>query len=204
MYFEFFINLPEAILLSDRPGHFFFYQVFNPVHQRPHHGPTDRVFFKSRFRPRCQWPHHGLSDRVFLKRYYRLGRQWPYHGLTDRARGMVTDILCQKSDKKTPICETMVWPLTLKKPGLGDRGMVTASPGQKPECWRPSSNKTSPYWWMMDAGVRIGAFWIAVNTMAQTGRRRIQSFFLDVRPLPFHAIVFAAIRKATIRLRLGF
>ncbi len=59
---------------------------------------------------------------------------------------MVTDILGQKSDfKKNPNCETMVWPLTLKKPGPGDQGMVTAGLGQKPERWRPLSIKTSPY-----------------------------------------------------------
>ncbi len=57
---------------------------------------------------------------------------------------MVTDVLGQKSDKK-PVCETMVWPLTLKELGPGDRGMVTAGPGQKPEHQRPSSMETSPY-----------------------------------------------------------
>ncbi len=43
---------------------------------------------------------------------------------------MVTDVLGQKSDNKNPVCETMVWPLTLKKPGPGDRGMVTARLGK--------------------------------------------------------------------------
>ncbi len=58
---------------------------------------------------------------------------------------MVTDILGQKSIKKNRVCETMVWPLMLKKRGPGDRGMVTAGMGQKPERRRPSSIKTSPY-----------------------------------------------------------
>ncbi len=80
---------------------------------------------------------------VFLKRYFRLGRQWPYHSLTDRVCGMVTDVLGQKSDKKTPVCETVVWPLTswskrtlkikFKKPGLWDRDVSTGRPGQKPD-----------------------------------------------------------------------
>ncbi len=58
---------------------------------------------------------------------------------------MVTDFLGQKSDKKNLVCETMVWPLTLKKPDPGNRGMVTAGPSQKPERRRPSSIKTSSY-----------------------------------------------------------
>ncbi len=58
---------------------------------------------------------------------------------------MVTDIVGQKSDKKNPVCNTVVWTLTLKNPGPGDQGMVTAGPGQKPEHRRPSSIKTSPY-----------------------------------------------------------
>ncbi len=117
---------------------FFFYQVLDPVRQWPHHGLTDRVFFiffKSSFWPRRQWPYHSLSDqdflkkilvfdqdvsghtticqtRIFLKRYFRLGRQWPYHGLTDWVRGMVTDVLGQKSDLRNLACETVVWPLT--------------------------------------------------------------------------------------------
>ncbi len=33
----------------------------------------------------------------------------------------------------------MVWPLTLKKPDLGDRGMVTAEPSQKPKRRCPAS-----------------------------------------------------------------
>ncbi len=57
---------------------------------------------------------------------------------------MVTDVIGQKSDEKTPVCETVVWPMTLKKPGPGERGMVTAELGQKPERRRPSI-KTSPY-----------------------------------------------------------
>ncbi len=57
----------------------------------------------------------------------------------------VTDVLGQKSDEKNPVCETVVWPLTLKNPGPRDRSMVTARPGQKSECRRPSSIKTFPY-----------------------------------------------------------
>ncbi len=37
---------------------------------------------------------------------------------------MVTDILGQKSDKKNPVYETVVWQLTLKKPGLGNQGIA--------------------------------------------------------------------------------
>ncbi len=106
----------------------------------------------------------------FLKRYFRLECQWPYHGLTDGVRCMVTVILGQKSDKKYLVCETVVWPLALKKPVPGDRGMVTAGLGQKPEHRHPSSIKTSPYWWMPAASVRIVAFRIAANTIARTGR----------------------------------
>ncbi len=36
--------------------------------------------------------------------------------------------------------------------------MVTAGPGQKPECWCPSSIKTSPYWWTMDVGLKVLPF----------------------------------------------
>ncbi len=57
--------------------------------------------------------------------------------------------------KKNPVCETMVWPLTLKKPGLEDRGTVTAEPGQKPEHWRPSSINKGKFWWMMDASMQV-------------------------------------------------
>ncbi len=63
-----------------------------------------------------------------------------------------------------------------------------------------------------DASVRIGAFWITANTTVWTGRERNQVFFLmsmsdihrrqekknQLRPLPFCAIVFEAIWKATI------
>ncbi len=45
---------------------------------------------------------------------------------------MVTDVLGQKSDKKTLVSETVVWSLMLKNPGPGNRGMVTAGPGPKP------------------------------------------------------------------------
>ncbi len=34
----------------------------------------------------------------------------------------------EKVTEKILVCETVVWPLTLKKPGPGDRGMVTARP----------------------------------------------------------------------------
>ncbi len=39
------INLLGTISLSDRPGHFFFNQVFDPVRPWPYHGLTDRGFF---------------------------------------------------------------------------------------------------------------------------------------------------------------
>ncbi len=122
-----------------------------------------------------------------------------------RVHGMITDVLGQKSNKKTA-CETVVWPLTLKKRGPGDRGMVTAWPGEKPERRRPSSIKTSPYWWTTDAGVRIVAFRIAANTMARTGRGRIQHFNVwcqhqekKTKFAPFCSVPsYAAIQKATI------
>ncbi len=58
----------------------------------------------------------------------------------------------KKGIKKNPFCETVVWPLTFwskttffkkngEKPGPRDRGMVTVTPGQKPERRRPSSIK---------------------------------------------------------------
>ncbi len=81
----------------------------------------------------------------------------------------------QKKKKKT-VCETMVWPLMLKNPGLWDRGMVTDGPGGKPEHWHPSSIKTSRYWWRTDAGVKIVTFQIAANTMARNGSGQIQLF----------------------------
>ncbi len=105
------INPPEAIPLSDRPGHFFSIRFLNwsaSGHTTVSQTVFFFIFFKSRFRPKCQWPYHSLSDQVFLKRYFRLGCQWPYHGLADRVRGMVTDVLGQKSDKKNPVCETVV------------------------------------------------------------------------------------------------
>ncbi len=64
---------------------------------------------------------------------------------------------------KKPVCETVVWPLAVKKPGLGDRGIVIAKQGQKPEHRCPLSIKTSPYWWMTDAGVRIGALEVLMD-----------------------------------------
>ncbi len=77
-----------------------------------------------------------------------------------------------------------------KKPGLWDRGMATdvkktqsgrpryghCRTGQKPECQRPSSIKTSRYWWRTDAGVKIVTFRIAANTMKRNGRGQIQLF----------------------------
>ncbi len=38
----------------------------------------------------------------------------------------------------------------------------------------------------MNAGIRIGAFWIAANTMAWTGREQIQVFF-SLISAPFHS-----------------
>ncbi len=60
--------------------------------------------------------------------------------------------------------------------------MVTGGAGEKPEHRHPSSIKTSPYWWMTDAGIRNGAFLIATNTMARTERERIQGFFWHPPP----------------------
>ncbi len=70
----------------------------------------------------------------------------------------------------------MVWPLTLKNPGLWHRGMVTGRPGEKPERWHLSSIKTSHYWWRTDAGVKIVTFRIAANTIARNGSGWIQLF----------------------------
>ncbi len=61
-------NPPVTISLSDRPGHFFFSQVFDLVRPWPYHTLTDLVFFilffKHIFDPKRQWPYHGLTDRV--------------------------------------------------------------------------------------------------------------------------------------------
>ncbi len=67
----------------------------------------------------------------------------------------------------------------LKKPGPWDWGVVTRGPGEKPECRRPSSIKTSRYWWRTDAIVKIVTFRIAANTMTRNGRRRIQLLTSD-------------------------
>ncbi len=115
----------------------------------------------------------------------------------------------KKWQKKNPVYETVVWPLTLKKPGPWGRGMVTGRLGEKTECRHPSSIKTSCYWWRMDADIKIVTFWITANTIVQnTGRgawiqlfnvwRRHQEKKSWICPLPFHTIVFVVIRKATI------
>ncbi len=113
----------------------------------------------------------------------------------------------KKWQEKNPVYETVVWPLMLKKHGLWDRGMVTGRPGEKPECQRLSSIKTSHYWWRTDTGVKIVTFRIAANTMVQSGRGWIQLFNIWRRRqekkswichIPFRVIVFAAIWKATI------
>ncbi len=75
------------------------------------------------------------------------------NGLWDR--GMVTDV---------------------KKPGPWDRGMVTSRLGEKPERRRPSSIKTSRYWWRTETGVKIVTFRITANMMARNGKGRIQLF----------------------------
>ncbi len=152
-----------------------------------------------------QWPHHGLSDRDFLPTHFAPGCQRPYHSLTDRiffnTSGHTT--VCQtvffcfflildldvndhnmvsqtnnveKVKEKNTVCETVVWPLTLKKTGPWDRGMVTGGPGEKPEWRRLLFIKTSHYWWRMKAGVKIVTFWIALNTMVRNGKGRIQFF----------------------------
>ncbi len=60
---------PEAIPLSDRPGHFFSIRFLT----WPANGHTTvsqtrffSFFFRSCFRPRRQWPYHSLSDRFFF------------------------------------------------------------------------------------------------------------------------------------------
>ncbi len=139
--------------------------------QRPYHYLTDRVIFLSiRFFTLSASGHTMVSQTGFFHFFFFFFKvvfdqdisghtmvcqtgffkkdilDWdindPYHGLTDRVRGMVTDVLGQKSDKNPKI--PLVWPLMLKKPGPGDRGMVTAKLGQNPEHQRPSSIKTSP------------------------------------------------------------
>ncbi len=100
---------------------------------------------------------------------------------------MVTDVSGQKRDKKTPVCEIVVWPFTFwSKTTLKKKQKKTwfersryghCQIGSK--TWTPASvvHKTSPYWWMADAEVRIVAFPIAANTMVRNGRGQIQDFF---------------------------
>ncbi len=106
------------------------------------------------------------------------------------------------------------------KSGLWDRGKATDvkktwslrpryghwRTGEKPEHWRPSSIKTSHYWWRTDAGVKIVTFQIAANKAAWNGRKWIQLFNVWhpsqekkswIPFLPVCAIVFAAIQKVT-------
>ncbi len=85
-----------------------------------------------------------------------------------------------KKGLKKPVCEAVLWLLTLKKPSPRDRGMVTGGPGEKPEHRCLSFIKTSPYWCTTDAGVRIAALRITANTMARTRRERICFFFVIV------------------------
>ncbi len=115
----------------------------------------------------------------FLK-YFRLARQWPYHGLTDRVRGIVTDILCRKSDRKKPgQWDRGGMATDVKKPGLWDRGMVTGRWGEKHERRCPLSVKTSPYWQMTDGGIKIVAFQIAAYDGVKWKGENL-GFFLDV------------------------
>ncbi len=144
---------------------------------------------------------------LFFLTHFAPGRQWSYYGVTDQVRSMVTNILCQKSDrKKNLVCKTVACLLMLKKHGPWDQGMVTGGLGEKPEHRHPSSIKTSHYWWRTDIGVKIVTFRIVTNTMARNGKGRIQLFNVWhqhqekkrswIRPLPFHTIAFAAIQKA--------
>ncbi len=90
-----------------------------------------------------QRPYVCLTDRViFFYQFFDPVRQWPHHGLIDRVCGMVTDILGEKSDKKTGLWDCGM-ATDVKKIGPGDRGMVTAGLGQKPERRRPSSIRIS-------------------------------------------------------------
>ncbi len=82
--------------------------------------------------------------------------------------------MSKKWQKKNPVCETVVWPLTLKKTRcVRPFDEVTGGLCQKPGRRRPSSIKTSPYWWTTDSDLKIVAFQIAANTMARNGRGRI-------------------------------
>ncbi len=126
-----------------------------PVATPQSHRPGFFIFFKKVVFDQDVSGHTTVCQTRFFKRYFRLGCQWPYHGLTDQVRGMATDILGQKSDKKNlknTVCETVVWPLMLKKPGPWD-----------PEVWslpgwvknlntgihRPSKLPLIDGWWML-------------------------------------------------------
>ncbi len=67
----------------------------------------------------------------------------------------------------------------LKKPSPGDRGMVTAGLGQKPNAGIRHPSKLPL---LMDDGrrIKIVAFRITTNTMVRNGRGRIQFFSLKV------------------------
>ncbi len=78
----------------------------------------------TRFWPKPQWPYHGLTDRFFTPFL-----KWDVSDHT-------TDLVCETgiwsltsqseiSLKKRPLWQTLVWPLTFKKSGLWDRGMVS-------------------------------------------------------------------------------
>ncbi len=75
-------------------------------------------FFQSRFQPRRQWPYHGLSDQGFF--FDILDLNLNDHTIVSQTGSVVrslTSYVDKVTEKKT-VCETVVQPLTLKKPGL--------------------------------------------------------------------------------------
>ncbi len=149
-----------------------FWKIFRKflTRQRPYHCLTDRVIFSIRFLTRFASGHTTVSQNPFFFNFFSVVFDQDVSGHTTVCQTVfLKDILdcesmtisqshrpgpwnghwCPRSKKwykKNPVCETVVWPLTLKKPGPGDWGMVTGGPSEKPECWRPLSIKTFPYW----------------------------------------------------------
>ncbi len=158
-----FLNPPEAIrnlanpLATPRSNRQFF---FNP------NGHTTvcqiEVFFPSQFASKCQRPYHGLTDRIFLtpvaiplsvrQSFFFDNLDWDVndHTSVSQTGSVVWSLTSQvkKGIKENPdlsdrgvAIDVLVKNDYRKKPSPRDPGMVTAGPGQKPECWRPLSIK---------------------------------------------------------------
>ncbi len=110
---------------------------------------------------------------------------------------MVTDIPGQKRDlKKTRSVRPWFGHSHFGQKRLFKKTEKTQSEGPRyghcrigSKTWTLASvvHKTSPYWWMADARVRIVAFPITANMMAWNGRGQIQDYFfldIDVRRTP--------------------